>query len=58
MSNTYEVTFESTTYRTYTVKAVDSATAEEMAQEVLQDDFDVSSAWKENAQIETVLGSL
>ena len=49
----YEITFESTTYRTYTVQAEDLDTAEMMAQDVLQDDLEVTSAWKENAQIES-----
>lgn len=49
----YAITFESTTYRTYTVQAEDLETAEELAQDVLQDDLEVSSAWKENAEIES-----
>jgi hypothetical protein len=33
------------------VEAEDLETAEELAQDVLQDDLEVSSAWKENVQI-------
>ena len=47
----YEITFESTTYRTYTVEAEDLDTAEMMAQDVLQDDFEVTREWWKNAQI-------
>tara|TARA_B110000093_G_C12675061_1_gene287820 strand:- start:144 stop:512 length:369 start_codon:yes stop_codon:yes gene_type:complete len=49
----YAITFESKTYRTYTVVAKDLATAEDMAQDELNDDLEVSRAWKENAQIES-----
>ena len=47
----YEITFESTTYRTYTVQAEDLETAEMMAQDVLQEDFEVTREWWKNAQI-------
>ncbi len=51
---TYEVEFKSTTYRTYTVEAPSKKFAEEAAVEELQMDTDVSSAWVENAKVESI----
>ena len=48
----YEVEFKSTTYRTYLVDAVSEEQAERFAYKVLEeDDWKVSEAWKENAEI-------
>tara|TARA_R100000008_G_C3581403_1_gene168778 strand:- start:58 stop:273 length:216 start_codon:yes stop_codon:yes gene_type:complete len=51
---TYEVEFKSTTYRTYHVEAPSKKFAEEAAIEELQMDTEVSNAWVENAEIESI----
>jgi len=45
----YEVEFASTTYREYTVEARNKEEAKEKAFHVLNNDDEVSRAWKENA---------
>ena len=51
----YEVEFQSTTYRTYFVDAVSEKQAERFAYKVLEeDDWKVSEAWKENAEISII----
>ena len=52
--NTYEVEFKSTTYRTYMVDAPNKKFAEEKATEELQLDAEVSSAWVENAEVDSI----
>ena len=51
---TYEVEFKSTTYRTYHVEAPSKKYAEEAAIEELQMDTEVSNAWVEKAEIESI----
>ena len=51
---TYEVEFKSTTYRHYYVDAPSKKFAEEAAIEELQMDTEVSNAWVENAEIESI----
>jgi hypothetical protein len=55
---TYEVEFKSTTYRQYTVTAVNKKFAEERAVDELQMDTDVSSCWVENAEVVRVVDPL
>ena len=45
----YEVEFASKTYREYAVEAKNKKEAEEKAFDALDNDDEVSSAWKENA---------
>jgi hypothetical protein len=57
MKDYYEVEFKSTTYRTFLVPkdVVDSEEeAEVRAFEMLEDDDEVSSAWRENAEISKI----
>jgi len=51
---TYEITFTSTTYRTYSIQAEDVDTAESLASEVLEDDGEVTRAWFKNAEIDDI----
>ena len=51
---TYEVEFKSTTYRHYIVEAPSKKFAEEKAIEELQMDSEVSRAWSENAEIDSI----
>ena len=51
---TYEVEFRSTTYRHYYVDAPNKKFAEEKAIEELQMDTEVSSAWVENAEVDSI----
>jgi len=51
---TYEVEFRSTTYRQYTVTAVNKKFAEEFAIEKLQNDPTVSRAWALKAEVEHI----
>ena len=48
---TYEVEFTSSTFRTYYVDAESEHEANEIAIKVLEEDFEVSPAWIENAEI-------
>ena len=48
---TYEVEFTSSTFRTYYVDAESENEANEMAIKLLEEDFEVSPAWKKNAEI-------
>tara|TARA_B100000029_G_scaffold293293_1_gene286807 strand:+ start:1911 stop:2099 length:189 start_codon:yes stop_codon:yes gene_type:complete len=50
----YEVEFKSTTYRTYVVDAVSEKQAERFAYKVLDEDFEVGYAWKENAEVSII----
>jgi len=52
---TYEVEFKSTTYRQYTVEAPNKKFAEEKAIEELQMDSEVSRAWVENAEVDSIM---
>jgi len=51
---TYEITFTSTTYRTYSIQAEDVDTAEFLASEVLEDDEEVTRTWFKNAEIDDI----
>ncbi len=51
---TYEVEFRSTTYRQYTVTAVNKKFAEEKAIEELQTDTEVGNVWVENAEVNAI----
>ncbi len=51
---TYEVEFRSTTYRQYTVTAVNKKFAEEKAIEELQMDTEVGNVWVENAEVNAI----
>lgn len=55
---TYEVEFKSTTYRQYTVTAVNKKFAEERAVDELHMDTDVSRCWVENAEVVRVVDPL
>jgi len=48
---TYEVEFTSSTFRTYYVDAESEHEANEIALKALEEDFEVSPAWVENAEI-------
>jgi len=54
MKSPYEVEFKATTYRTYQVEASSKEEAEELAGEQLDSDPNVSSAWREAAEVEMV----
>ena len=47
----YEIEIESTTYRTYKVKAESQDKAEEIAYDEMDADWEISGAWKDNAKI-------
>ena len=48
---TYEVEFTSRTFRSYYVNAESESEANEMAIKFLEEDVEVSKAWKENSDI-------
>ena len=48
---TYEVEFTSRTFRSYYVNAKSESEANEMAIKFLEEDVEVSKAWKENSEI-------
>lgn len=47
----YEVEISSTTYRTYNIKAESKEKAEELAFNAVDEDWEISKAWKQNAEI-------
>lgn len=51
---TYEVEFESITWRTISVEAKSEKEAEEKAWESVGVDWDISKAWRENAEISNI----
>lgn len=54
MKSPYEVEFKATTYRVYQVEASSKEEAEELAEEQLASDSEVSSAWREAAEVEFI----
>ena len=52
--NEYEVTFKSTTYRNIWVEAENEDDAIDEAYEALDNDQEISKAWKEDAEYERV----
>tara|TARA_B110000977_G_C10746018_1_gene364849 strand:- start:375 stop:566 length:192 start_codon:yes stop_codon:yes gene_type:complete len=52
--NEYEVTFKSTTYRNIWVEAENEDAAIDEAYEALDNDQEISKAWKEDAEYEHV----
>lgn len=48
---TYEVEFTSRTFRSYYVNAESESEANEMAIKFLEEDVEVSKAWRENSSI-------
>jgi len=47
----FEVEFASTTYRTFEVEADSPAQAQDIAFSQLDEDYNISRAWKEEAQV-------
>lgn len=47
----YEVEVVSTTYRNYEIEAKSKEKAEEIALDLMDEDWDISKAWKENAEV-------
>jgi len=50
----YDVEFMATTYRTYEVEASSQEEAEEIASAQLDEDYEVSNAWKRDAEVSHV----
>ena len=50
----YEVEFKSTTWRVVRVEAKSEEEAEEKAWQNLWDDYDISKAWEDNAEVSTI----
>ena len=50
----YDVEFMATTYRTYEVEASSQEEAEEIAFAQLDEDWEVSKAWKQDAEVSHV----
>ena len=49
----YEVEIKGTTYRTYDIKAESKEKAEEMALDAVDEDWEISKAWKQSAEVES-----
>ena len=47
----YQVEIMGTTYRTYDIKAESKEKAEEMALDAVDEDWEISKAWKRNAKV-------
>ena len=47
----YEVEIKSTTYRTYDIKAESKKKAKELALGAVDEDWEISKAWKRNAEV-------
>ena len=47
----YQVEIMGTTYRTYDIKAESKEKAEEMALDAVDEDWEISKAWKRNAEV-------
>jgi len=47
----YEVEIMGTTYRTYDIEAESKEKAEEMALDAVDEDWEISKAWKRNAEV-------
>ena len=52
----YEIEIGSTTYRTYYITAESQEKAEELALDEVGNDFEISKAWAENAEVTCVKG--
>jgi len=50
----FEVELSATTYRTFYITAESAEQAEELAWDALDDDEEISGAWKDNAKLESV----
>ena len=50
-TKTYEIEIGSTTYRTYEVKAESPQKAQEIALNEMDADYEISKAWKQNAEV-------
>lgn len=51
MTKKFEIEIESTTYRTYTIEADSASEAQEEAFAQLDEDYMISTAWKEGAKV-------
>jgi hypothetical protein len=51
MKKTYEVEMSSTTYRTFEVEAESPEDAQNIAFAQLDEDYEISKAWKQNAEV-------
>jgi len=51
MKKTYEVEMSSTTYRTFEVEADSPEDAQNIAFAQLDEDYEISKAWKQNAEV-------
>lgn len=49
----YEVEVKGTTYRTYDIKAESKEEAEQMALDAVDEDWEISKAWKQSAEVES-----
>ena len=49
----YAVEIKGTTYRTYDIKAESKEKAEELALDAVDEDWEISKAWKRNAEVES-----
>ncbi len=47
----YQVEIMGTTYRTYDIKAESKEKAEELALDAVDEDWEISKAWKRNAEV-------
>ena len=50
----FEVELSATTYRTFYITAESAEQAEELAWDALDEDEEISGAWKDNAKLESV----
>jgi len=50
----YQVEIMGTTYRTYDIKAESKEKAEELALDAVDEDWEISKAWKRNAEVSYV----
>ena len=53
--NLYEVEFASMTWRTFEIEATSAEEAEEKAWASVNDDLDISKAWRENAEVVSIM---
>lgn len=47
----YQVEIKGTTYRTYDIKAESKEKAEELALDAVDEDWEISKAWKQSAEV-------
>ena len=50
----FEIEMSATTYRTFTITAESLEQAEELAWDALDEDEEISGAWKDSAKLESV----